>query len=110
MPRELNTPYPGGDSHPEPYLARVSRLADPLAVVASLAAVTSRIRFRFNLSTLNAPLYEPVQPARVLTTLDFLSDGRLGAGFGLGWMREEYDALDVPWSHRGRASTTYRRS
>ena len=100
MPLELNTPYPGGDGQLESYRERVGRFADPLAVVASLAAVTSRIRFNF--STLNAPLYEPVQLARMLTTLDFLSDGRLGAGFGLGWMREEYDALDVPWSHRGR--------
>lgn len=97
LPTDLKGDYPGTD-YPI-YAERGNRFADPLTVVGTLAAVTSTIRFNF--STLNAPLYPPVILARALTTLDFLSDGRLDAGFGLGWMRDEYDTLDLPWSRRG---------
>jgi probable F420-dependent oxidoreductase len=93
-------PYPGNATQQDMWRGRMARFADPLTVVAALAGVTSRVRFNF--STLNAPLYEPVQLARALTTLDLLTDGRLDLGFGLGWMRDEYDALHLPWSDRGR--------
>jgi probable F420-dependent oxidoreductase len=97
-PLRPKSAYPGDDY--SFYLERVGRNADPLTVVATAAAVTSHIRFNF--STLNAPLHEPVQLARALTTLDFLSDGRLGVGFGLSWVRDEYDALGLEWANRGR--------
>lgn len=97
LPTELRGDYPGGDY--SLYAARSHRFADPLAVVAALASVTSTVRFNF--STLNAPQHHPVILARTLTTLDLLSDGRLDAGFGLGWMRDEYDTLGLPWSQRG---------
>ncbi|AGL17142.1 TIGR03619 family F420-dependent LLM class oxidoreductase [Actinoplanes sp. N902-109] len=97
LPTDLQGDYPGTD-YPI-YAERGNRFADPLTVVGSLAAVTTQIRFNF--STLNAPLHHPVILARALTTLDFLSDGRLDAGFGLGWMRDEYDTLGLPWDQRG---------
>ncbi len=53
------------------------------------AAATSRMRL--NASTLSTFYYEPPHLARLLTTLDVLSDGRLGVGVGLGWMKQEYD-------------------
>jgi probable F420-dependent oxidoreductase len=97
LPGELHGDYPGED-YPA-YADRTHRFADPLVVVGALTSVTSNVRFNF--STLNAPLHHPVILARTLTTLDLLSDGRLDAGFGLGWMRDEYDTLGVPWSQRG---------
>ncbi|MFD2494330.1 TIGR03619 family F420-dependent LLM class oxidoreductase [Amycolatopsis jiangsuensis] len=93
-----DTAYPGGDYRP--YLERIARGAEPFTLVATAAAVTERVRFNF--STLNAPVHEPVQLARTLTTLDFLSDGRMNAGFGLSWMRDEYDAVGLSWAQRGR--------
>jgi probable F420-dependent oxidoreductase len=98
VPLRPKSAYPGDDY--SFYLERVGRNADPLTLVATAAAVTSHIRFNF--STLNAPLHEPVQLARSLTTLDFLSDGRLDVGFGLSWVRDEYDALGLQWANRGR--------
>jgi probable F420-dependent oxidoreductase len=97
LPTELRGEYPGGDY--SVYAERSHRFADPLAVVAMLTAVTDTVRFNF--STFNAPQHHPVILARTLTTLDVLSDGRLGAGFGLGWMRDEYDTLGLSWSQRG---------
>jgi probable F420-dependent oxidoreductase len=99
LPTDLQGDYPGSDADYQIYAQRGNRFADPLTVVSTLAAVTSTVRFNF--STLNAPLYHPVILARALTTLDFLSDGRLDAGFGLSWMRDEYDTLGLPWSQRG---------
>jgi alkanesulfonate monooxygenase SsuD/methylene tetrahydromethanopterin reductase-like flavin-dependent oxidoreductase (luciferase family) len=97
LPTDLQGEYPG-TGYPL-YAERTNRFADPLTVVGTLAAVTSRVRFNF--SVLNGPLYHPIILARALTTLDFLSDGRLDAGFGLGWMRDEYDTLGLDWSQRG---------
>jgi alkanesulfonate monooxygenase SsuD/methylene tetrahydromethanopterin reductase-like flavin-dependent oxidoreductase (luciferase family) len=46
--------------------------------------------------------YEPPHLARLLTTLDVLSDGRLGVGVGLGWMNDEHDiARSADWYRRG---------
>lgn len=97
LPTDLKGDYPGVGY--DIYAERGNRFADPLTVVGTLAAVTSTVRFNF--STLNAPLYHPVILARALTTLDFLSDGRLDVGFGLGWMRDEYETLNLPWEQRG---------
>ena len=41
-------------------------------------------------------------PGRQLATLDLLSKGRLVVGFGLGWSKDEYDALGIPMSERAR--------
>ncbi|MFI7044833.1 TIGR03619 family F420-dependent LLM class oxidoreductase [Streptosporangium sandarakinum] len=89
--------YPGGDGTIPP---EHRTFLDPLAVLTTAAAVTSRIRL--GTSTLNANWYPPVLLARSLTTLDVLSGGRLDAGLGLGWSRDEYAATGVPW--KGRAA------
>ncbi|MCO6010974.1 TIGR03619 family F420-dependent LLM class oxidoreductase [Actinoallomurus purpureus] len=81
------------------------RFLDPLAVLAGVALVTERVRL--GTSTLNAPWYPPLLLARSLATIDQLSDGRLDAGFGLGWSTEEYAAVGVPWLERaGRLEET----
>ncbi|MGV9803627.1 LLM class flavin-dependent oxidoreductase, partial [Mycobacterium sp. NPDC003449] len=100
-PLKIHSYPPGGnDAYWEMYLDTLSAFGDPFSVIAAAAAVTTRIRFNFG--TLNAPLHQPIHLARTLTTLDVLSDGRLDAGFGLGWMRDEYDALGLSWSSRGQ--------
>jgi probable F420-dependent oxidoreductase len=95
-PLEQRDRYPGGDGvMPSEY----RRFLDPLAVLTFVAAHTTRLRL--GTSTLNAPWYPPVLLARSLTTLDVLSGGRVEAGFGIGWMRDEYAAVNVPWAGRG---------
>ncbi|ETZ38335.1 luciferase-like monooxygenase family protein [Mycobacterium intracellulare MIN_052511_1280] len=60
---------------------------------------------RLNSSTLSTFYYEPVHLARLLTTLDVLSDGRLDVGVGVGWMKDEHDiARGADWHRRGGCS------
>ncbi|MFQ5860496.1 MAG: TIGR03619 family F420-dependent LLM class oxidoreductase, partial [Dehalococcoidia bacterium] len=73
---------------------------EPLTALAAAAAVTSRIRL--GISVLLAPLRHPVLLAKVLATLDGLSDGRVTLGMGIGSRPNDYAALGVPFGRRGR--------
>ncbi|HWE08098.1 MAG TPA: TIGR03619 family F420-dependent LLM class oxidoreductase [Solirubrobacteraceae bacterium] len=86
------------------YLTRgpqMGRYLDPLLLLTVAATATGRMRLVT--STLSTFYYEPPHLARALTTLDVLSDGRLGIGVGLGWMKEEYEvARNADWHRRGK--------
>ena len=64
------------------------------------AAHTNRIAL--GTSVLDIPFYNPVVLARRLTTLDVLSGGRLRVGFGLGWSKDESDAVGGSMKGRGQ--------
>jgi alkanesulfonate monooxygenase SsuD/methylene tetrahydromethanopterin reductase-like flavin-dependent oxidoreductase (luciferase family) len=53
------------------------------------------------------PYYTPVVLAKQLATLDRVSGGRLDVGLGLGWSRDEYDAVGVPYANRGRRADEF---
>src|SRR5262249_14883832 len=55
-------------------------------------------------SVLDMPYYNPVMLARRLTTIDFLSNGRLCVGLGLGWSKDEMDATGADMKKRGAAA------
>ena len=96
VPAQPRDPYPGGDgSIPSQYHS----FLDPLTLLTIAATVTHRVRL--GSSTLNALWQPPVMLARTLSTLDQLSHGRLDVGIGLGWSRDEYQAVGVPWKGRG---------
>jgi probable F420-dependent oxidoreductase len=78
---------------------------DPLHWLQQVAARTSRVRIGTSVMVL--PLHNPLVLAKRLATLDRLSRGRLIAGFGVGWLAEEYDALAVPFSQRGSRADEY---
>ena len=73
---------------------------DPLIWLTYIAAATSTLRL--GTAILILPERNPVVLAKELATLDFLSGGRVILGVGVGWLKEEYEALGVPWEGRGR--------
>lgn len=75
-------------------------IPDPLVWLAWAAAMTSRIRL--GTGVLILPQRNPLVVAKELATLDVLSGGRLELGVGVGWLREEFDAIGVDFTSRGR--------
>jgi len=68
--------------------------------MGAVAASTERIRF--SPSVLISPYRHPLHDARQLAAADIISGGRLIAGVGAGWLKEEFDALGLPYEARGR--------
>jgi probable F420-dependent oxidoreductase len=73
--------------------------ADPFVVLGVVASATERVKLGTHV--LIAPVYPPVQLARMLTSIDLISGGRLIPGFGIGWSPEEYEAAGYDFSTRG---------
>jgi probable F420-dependent oxidoreductase len=80
-------------------------LPDPLIWMAWVAATTSRIRFMTGILIL--PQRNPVVLAKEVATLDYMSGGRIELGIGVGWLKEEFEALGVPWERRGKRADEY---
>ena len=78
---------------------------DPLITLGFLAAHTSRIRL--GVAVLNMPWYSPILLAKLATTLDHVSGGRLDLGLGLGWSQLEYDAVGAPFERRGERADDF---
>jgi probable F420-dependent oxidoreductase len=62
---------------------------------------------RLGTCILIVPQRNPLILAKELATLDRLSGGRVELGLGVGWMKEEFDALGVPWERRGARNDEY---
>jgi probable F420-dependent oxidoreductase len=89
-------PYPGSDTMPEEFWTA----QDPFTALAVAAAVTETAIL--GSSTINATQYQPANFARLLTSIDVASNGRLLPGLGIGWSPDEYDAVGIPMSERGK--------
>jgi probable F420-dependent oxidoreductase len=80
-------------------------IPDPLVWLAWVAAKTTRIRLATGILIL--PQRNPLIVAKEVATLDRLSGGRMTLGVGVGWLREEFDALGVPFERRGARADEY---
>jgi probable F420-dependent oxidoreductase len=80
-------------------------LLDPLITLSYLAAHTSTVRLGTAMILL--PQRNPVYTAKEVASLDWLSDGRVDLGVGVGWLEEEFDAVNVPWPRRGKRTDEY---
>jgi probable F420-dependent oxidoreductase len=86
--------HPAAQSYPSPYLV------DPFVSLTWAAAVTERVRL--GTSVLVVPQHNPLWLANALASLDNLSGGRLILGAGVGWSKEEFEALGYRFDDRGR--------
>lgn len=80
-------------------------LPDPLIWMAYMAGVTSTISF--GTAVMILPQHSPVVTAKQVATLDHLSGGRVLLGVGVGWLREEFDAIGASFDDRGKRTDEY---
>lgn len=105
VPREINSPYPytaDGSFH----AGGAAEYLEQLTLLTYLAGITQTIRLIP--SVMIVPYRNPLLAAKILATLDVLSGGRLTLGVGVGWMEEEFEALDAPpFAERGAVTNEY---
>ena len=80
-------------------------LPDPLIWMAHMAGATERIKF--GTAILILPQHSPVVCAAQVATLDYMSGGRALLGIGVGWLKEEFDAIGAPFERRGVRTDEY---
>lgn len=90
-PYSADGKFPGGAD---------SGMLEPLQALTFLAAVTDRVRLGTGICLV--PQRNPVYTAKAVTDLDSLSGGRVDFGVGVGWLREEFEAVAMPFEERGR--------
>ena len=91
--------YPYSDDGRAP-TAPDTLMPDPLEWLAFAAARTEKIRL--GTAVVIASQHSAAILAKRVATLDALSRGRVRLGVGIGWQREEYEAIGVPYRDRGR--------
>jgi probable F420-dependent oxidoreductase len=104
VPTGYSSPYPYSADGKMPGGEQVA-ITDPLIWLAYVAASTTRIRLGTGILIL--PQRNPLVLAKEVATLDRLSGGRVDLGIGVGWLREEFDALGVPFARRGARTDEY---
>jgi len=98
---EFDSHYPYVRSTANPPLPTTDlALLNPFVALAYAAAITKTIRLATGVCLV--PEYNSLILAKLAASVDFLSDGRLVFGTGIGWLKEEYEALGVPWKGRVR--------
>lgn len=105
VPYAFESKYPYNKSGRPPGLTPDTVFIDPLIAIAHMAAVTTRLRFGTGVNILAQA--NPLFLAKQATSIDYLSGGRLMLGLGAGWLREEFEALGVPFARRGRRTDDY---
>jgi len=77
----------------------------PFTALAYLAGITSKIRL--GTATIVMPQRNPVYTALEAANVDWLSDGRMDLGIGVGWCKEEFQVMGAPFENRGMRSGSY---
>src|SRR4051794_36102712 len=90
-PYAENGKFPGGGD---------TGLLEPLTALTYLAATTDTLRLGTGICLVAQR--NPVYTAKQVADLDVLSGGRVDFGVGIGWLREEFDALNVPFERRAK--------
>jgi probable F420-dependent oxidoreductase len=100
-PWEMATRYPYSSTE-QWFVPPESPFLETLTALTFLAGVTEKVALGSSVIVL--PYRHPLFTARVATSIDTLSNGRLILGVGIGWMPEEFEALGVPFKDRAGMS------
>ena len=101
IPWEIKTTYPYSKN--ATFIVPPDRpFFEPFTCLAFLAGCTEKIQL--GMSVMVMPYRHPLYWAKIATTIDQLSTGRLIMGVGVGWMNEEFAALGAPFKERGQVS------
>ena len=79
-----------------------SGILEPWTALSFVAATTSRLRLGTGICLVGQR--NPVYTAKQVADVDVLSGGRVDFGIGIGWLREEFDVVAMPFDHRGARS------
>ena len=104
LPDSIMSKYPYTEDGKIP-AAPDTPIPDPLIWLAYVAAAAPTLQL--GTCILIVPQRNPLILAKELATLDHLSGGRLELGLGVGWLKEEFEALGVPWERRGARNDEY---
>ena len=100
IPTDISSVYPYSEDGVFLTADGSGECLEQLTTIAAVAASTSSIRLLTSVMVL--PYRNPVYTAKVLASIDVLSEGRLNVGCGVGWMKEEFVALNAPPFNRFR--------
>jgi probable F420-dependent oxidoreductase len=101
FPRDVRSPYPYNATGAFPF-DRDQPLFEPITLLAYLAGRTTTVRL--GVSVLVLPMRNPLVTAKMLGGIDALARGRLELGIGVGWLREEFQALAADFAMRGEVT------
>ena len=104
VPVDYESKYPY-DASGKMGAAPETNFIDPLIALAAVAASTKTIRLGTGVNILSQA--NPLYLAKQAASLDFVSSGRFMLGIGIGWLKEEFDALGVPFARRGARFDDY---
>ena len=104
VPENYESKYPY-DASGKMGAAPESPFVDPLLALTAIAASTKTLRLGTGVNILSQ--VNPLYMAKQAASLDFISNGRFMLGVGIGWLREEFEALGVPFERRGARFDDY---
>ncbi|MGI9324776.1 MAG: LLM class F420-dependent oxidoreductase [Pseudomonadales bacterium] len=100
---DYDSKYPYSDSGRIP--GEPDGVLDPFTALTYIAAHTDKIRLGTGICLV--PQRQPIYTAKMVADLDYLSNGRVDFGVGIGWLREEFDVLQMDFDKRNRRCLEY---
>jgi probable F420-dependent oxidoreductase len=104
VPKKIDAPYPWTEDGSVGFPLHAP-FPDPLVLLSYIAAKTRKILL--GTSVLIVPYRNPLHVAKAVATVDMVSGGRFLFGVGVGWLKEEFDAVGENFSERGKRTREY---
>ncbi|MEM9626569.1 MAG: LLM class F420-dependent oxidoreductase [Pseudomonadota bacterium] len=105
VPKVIDSRYPYSATGAFPGSA-LGECLDLFSLLAYVAAISTKLRLVTAIAVV--PHRGAVHTAKIVSTIDVLSGGRVDLGIGAGWMKEEFDALNIPpFEQRGKVTDEY---